>query len=101
MEACIENYSKGPMVLEYVRFDAVPPLHAVSIDIRDVLMADFISDNPLGSYIDQLQVPYRIVSWAYLPFTTSDIHALSQCLSLKRCCNKILQHMKSHGFALK
>lgn len=63
MEACIENYSKGPMVLEYVRFDAAPPLDAVSIDIRDVLMTDFISDNPLGSYIDQLQVshPTRIV----------------------------------------
>ena len=56
MEACIENYSKGPMVLEYVRFDAAPPLTAVSIDIRDVLLTDFMSDNPLGSYIDQLQV---------------------------------------------
>lgn len=61
MEACIENYSKGPMVLEYVRFDAAPPLNAVSIDIRDVLMTDFISDNPLGSYIDQLQVLHRIL----------------------------------------
>lgn len=56
MEACIENFSKNPMVLEYVRFDAAPPLSAVSIDIRDVLMADFTSDVPLGSYIDQLQV---------------------------------------------
>ncbi|KAL3157424.1 hypothetical protein ABBQ32_011895 [Trebouxia sp. C0010 RCD-2024] len=56
IEACIENYSKGPMVLEYVRFDAAPPLTAVSIDIRDVLLTDFMSDNPLGSYIDQLQV---------------------------------------------
>ena len=64
MEACIENYSKGPMVLEYVRFDAAPPLHAVSIDIRDVLMTDFISDSPLGSYIDQLQVSHRILCLA-------------------------------------
>lgn len=56
MEACIENYSKGPMVLEYVRFDAAPPLTAVSIDIRDILMTDFTSDDPLGGYIDQLQV---------------------------------------------
>lgn len=56
MEACIENYSKGPMVLEYVRFDAAPPLTAVSIDIRDVLLTDFMSENPLGSYVDQLQV---------------------------------------------
>jgi len=55
MEACIENFSKNPMVLEYVRFDAAPPLSAVSIDIRDVLMTDFTSDVPLGSYIDQLQ----------------------------------------------
>lgn len=55
MEACIENYSKGPMVLEYVRFDAAPPLTAVSIDIRDIFMTDFTSDDPLGSYIDQLQ----------------------------------------------
>ena len=62
MEACIENYSKGPMVLEYVRFDAAPPLSAVSIDIRDVLMTDFTSDDPLGSYIDQLQVPRLIHS---------------------------------------
>lgn len=61
MEACIENYSKDPMVLEYVRFDAAPPLHAVSIDIRDVLMTDFINDNPLGSYIDQLQVSHCIL----------------------------------------
>lgn len=64
MEACIENYSKGPMVLEYVRFDAAPPLHAVSIDIRDVLMTDFISDSPLGSYIDQLQVSHHILCLA-------------------------------------
>lgn len=56
MEACIENFSKNPMVLEYVRFDAAPPLSAASIDIRDVLMTDFTSDVPLGSYIDQLQV---------------------------------------------
>ncbi|DBA85996.1 TPA: hypothetical protein ACH3X1_005531 [Trebouxia sp. C0004] len=56
MEACIENFSKNPMVLEYVRFDAAPPLSGVSIDIRDVLMTDFTSDVPLGSYIDQLQV---------------------------------------------
>ncbi|DBA72961.1 TPA: hypothetical protein ACH3X2_009909 [Trebouxia sp. C0005] len=56
MEACIENFSKNPMVLEYVRFDAAPPLSAVSIDIRDVLMTDFTTDVPLGSYIDQLQV---------------------------------------------
>ena len=55
MEACIENFSKGPMVLEYVRFDAAPPLTAVSIDIRDILMTDFTQDDPLGSYIDQLQ----------------------------------------------
>lgn len=58
MEACIENYSKGPMVLEYVRFDAAPPLSAVSIDIRDVLMTDFTRDDPLGSYVDQLQVTH-------------------------------------------
>ena len=56
LEACIENYSKGPMVLEYVRFDAAPPLNAVSIDIRDVMIIDFTRDDPLGSYIDQLQV---------------------------------------------
>ena len=61
MEACIENYSKGPMVLEYVRFDAASPLSAVSIDIRDVLMTDFTNDDPLGSYIDQLQVPHPIL----------------------------------------
>ena len=56
LEACIENYSKGPMVLEYVRFDAAPHLAAISIDIRDTLMTDFTRDDPLGSYIDQLQV---------------------------------------------
>lgn len=55
LEACIENSSKGPMMLEYVRFDAAPALSAVSIDIRDVLMTDFTSGDPLGSYIDQLQ----------------------------------------------
>ena len=55
LEACIENSSKGPMMLEYVRFDAAPTLTAISIDIRDVLMTDFTSDDPLGSYIDQLQ----------------------------------------------
>lgn len=62
MEACIENYSKGPMVLEYVRFDAAPPLTTVSIDIRDVLLTDFMSDNPLGTYIDQLQVSHLLQS---------------------------------------
>lgn len=56
LEACIENHSKGPMVLEYVRFDAAAHLAATSIDIRDVLMTDFTNDDPLGSYVDQLQV---------------------------------------------
>ena len=55
LEACIENHSKGPMVLEYVRFDAAAPLTATSIDIRDVLMTDFTNDDPLGGYVDQLQ----------------------------------------------
>lgn len=63
MEACIENFSKNPMVLEYVRFDAAPPLSAVSIDIRDVLMTDFTSDVPLGSYIDQLQASLPFFAW--------------------------------------
>ena len=61
MEACIENFSKNPMVLEYVRFDAASPLSAVSIDIRDVLMTDFTSDVPLGSHIDQLQASLSFV----------------------------------------
>ena len=56
LEACIENYSKGPMVLEYVRFDAAAPSTATSFDIRDVLITDFTNDDPLGGYIDQLQV---------------------------------------------
>lgn len=82
MEACIENYSKGPMVLEYVRFDAAPPLSAVSIDIRDVLMTDFISDNPLGSYIDQLQVIHYILH----PYV---FHSVTLASSLRlglKCC---------------
>ena len=87
MEACIENHSKGPMVLEYVRFDAAPPLHAVSIDIRDVLMTDFINDNPLGSYIDQLQVSHCILC-------LSSFHGIThQCIATVPGSKAQLQHI--------
>lgn len=55
LEACIENSSKGPMSLEYVRFDATPPLVAHNIDIRDAMLDDFTTEDPLSGYIDQLQ----------------------------------------------
>lgn len=55
LEACIENSSKGPMCLEYVRFDATPPLVAHNIDVRDAMLTDFTADDPLDGYVDQLQ----------------------------------------------
>lgn len=82
MEACIENFSKNPMVLEYVRFDAAPPLSAVSIDIRDVLVTDFTSDVPLGSYIDQLQASLPLLAWCLSDSLESDVSA---CMRHWRC----------------
>ena len=43
------------MSLEYVRFDATPPLVSHNIDIRDAMLGDITTDDPLGGYIDQLQ----------------------------------------------
>ena len=56
LEACVENNSKAPMSLEYVRFDAAPHLTAHNIDVRDAALSDFTSEGPLHGYIDQLQV---------------------------------------------
>ena len=51
------------MCLEYVRFDATPPLVAHNIDIRDAMLDDFTSEDPLSGYIDQLQArPQEIQS---------------------------------------
>ncbi len=82
LEACIENYSKSPMVLEYVRFDAASPLTAVSIDIRDVFVTDFTNDDPLGNYIDQLQ--------ACLLCHQIMLFLLALCHESMLCCTSVL-----------
>lgn len=43
------------MCLEYVRFDATPPLVAHNIDIRDAALVDPTRHDPLDGYVDQLQ----------------------------------------------
>lgn len=62
LEACIENSSKGPMCLEYVRFDATPPLVARNIDIRDAMLMDPTMHDPLDGYVDQLQASCQHLS---------------------------------------
>ena len=56
LEACIENMTKGPMCLDYCRFDAMSPVSATAIDVRDAPPIALESAGPLETFINTMQV---------------------------------------------
>ena len=56
LEACVENATKGPLVLEYMKFAATPPLTSMPVDTKRDLDAHQIEQGPLQQYMDTLQV---------------------------------------------
>ncbi|KAK9811919.1 hypothetical protein WJX72_012399 [[Myrmecia] bisecta] len=56
MEACVDNATKGPLMLEYVRFDAAAAFTATPLDVREAMPAEDPSTNPWGAYINSVQM---------------------------------------------
>ena len=56
LEACVENATKGPLVLEYMKFAATPPLTSTPVDTKRDLDVHQIEQGPLQQYMDTLQV---------------------------------------------
>ena len=56
LEACVENATKGPLVLEYMKFAATPPLTSMPVDTKRDLDVHQIEQGPLQQYMDTLQV---------------------------------------------
>ena len=57
LEACIENQTKGPLVLDYVRFDPSPQLSVETIQAPPEPSTSAPADSgPLDQYIRDLQV---------------------------------------------
>lgn len=56
LEACVENATKGPLVLEYMKFAATPPLTSTPVDTKRDLNVHQTEQGPLQQYMDTLQV---------------------------------------------
>ncbi|KAK9822650.1 hypothetical protein WJX81_003565 [Elliptochloris bilobata] len=56
LEACVENAAKAPLVLDYVRFDPTPVAVLAAPVLRGSLPAEAHDEEPLGDYVQSLQV---------------------------------------------
>lgn len=56
LEACLENSTKAPLWLEYVKMEAAPGMKAEPVDVRESNLLKSAVNGPLSDYVSGLQV---------------------------------------------